>query len=188
MKASKKDRSTVVNILTTQFKNDPNILAKLKRDDEKYVRKLMTYVFDTIQPISGIYLTEDRRGVAVCYQPVLQTKTFRSLYLKIKLSLGIIGLRNLRSALKRKKKIISHHPQDGKYLNCWLIAIKNKSLLSTFMSLKKEISQDAHQLNIPIYIETHKERKKKIAEYYGFQLYDSLLSLNSNTLFFMRKY
>ena len=124
--AKKQDRGLVISILVETFRDNPSVHNIVKVVDDKHLNRLMGYAFDSILHTSGVYLSDDNRGVAVCYRPSLQSNNLYQLWLELKLILGVIGLFNISKALNNKKLILNQHPADGNYLNFWFLVFYPK--------------------------------------------------------------
>ncbi len=184
--ATKQDKTLVVDILSTTFQDNPSVHNIIKKVDSIHVRRLMEYAFDSVLETKGVYMSNDNRGVAICYQPSLQSKGIYQLYLQLKLTFRVIGSSNISKALAHKKLILSKHPKDGKYLNFWFLGVLPKTDIKSVLEIKSAIFEQSKQKTLPIYIETSVEKNRRVYERYGFEVYHKH-HLGSGNLYFLRR-
>lgn len=184
--ANKQDRALVVEVLSTTFRENPSVHNIVKKVDDKHIGRLMGYAFDSILETKGIYISNDNRGVAICYQPSLQSKGCYQVWLQLKLTFGVIGVLNVFKALNHKKLILSQHPKDGKYLNFWFLGVLPLTEIKSILEIKKAIFEESKHKKLPIYIETSVEKNKRVYQRYGFEVYYKV-KLGEGSLYFLRK-
>lgn len=184
--ANKKDRDLVVDILSTTFRDNPSVHNIVKRVDDKHIMRLMEYAFDSVLETKGVYISDDNRGVAICYQPSLQLKGLWQFWLQLKLTFCVIGVFNILKALKHKELILSQHPKDGNYLNFWFLGVLPQTNIKSVLEIKRAVFKESQMKGLPIYIETSVEKNKRVYQRYGFEVYHKV-PLGEEDLYFLRK-
>jgi hypothetical protein len=156
IKASYKDKSIVVDILTDSFDSNKSVNYVIKQDNDrlKRIKFLMEYSFEICFMFGEIYLSDDRRGCALILFPERKRTTTKTIVLDLKLVLSSIGLRNINKVLKRESKIKELHPMTP-YYHLWFIGVTTTSQKKGIGSkLLMEIVKDNKFSIRDIYLET----------------------------------
>ncbi|HEY5463239.1 MAG TPA: GNAT family N-acetyltransferase [Hanamia sp.] len=187
IKATNKERDRVIDILAESFNDNQSVNYIVKQDQKRNlrIRKLMAYSFDVCYLYGGVYLTDDKSGCALILFPDKKKNNLKSVLLDIKLIVSCIGISNIKKAMKRESKIKELQPKKLMYY-LWFIGVysdkQNKGIGS---SLIKEVIDEAHSRQRPVYLETSTLKNIPWYERFGFKIYNELNL--GYPLFFMKK-
>lgn len=187
VKATYADKARVIDILTESFDANlsVNYLVPQDKKRKQRIRKLMEYSFEICYLYGDIFLTEDKAGCALILFPDKKKNNLKSIFLDIKLILSCIGISNIKKALTRESKIKNLQPKIPMYY-LWFIGVDpSQQNKGTGTVLMKEIIDDAHNMQRPIYLETSTLKNIPWYEKFGFRIYDELEL--GYRLFFMEK-
>lgn len=187
LKATYEDKNRVVDILTESFDTNQSVNYLIPQDKKRNrrIRKLMNYSFDICYLFGAIFLTEDKAGCALVLFPDKKKNNLKSIFLDIKLIVSCIGIPNIKKALTRESKIKNVQPKIPMYY-LWFVGVdpgqQNKG---TGTALMKEIIEDAHSMQRPVYLETSTLKNVPWYQKFGFRIYHELDL--GYSLFFMEK-
>lgn len=187
IKATYQDKDRVIDILAESFDDNGsvNYIAKQDRKRKQRIRKLMAYSFDICYLFGEVFLTDNRSGCALILFPDKKKNNLKSIFLDIKLVVSCIGISNIKKAMVRESKIKELQPKKLMYY-LWFIGVdqdqQNKGIGS---ALIKEVIEDAHSRQRPVYLETSTLKNIPWYEKFGFKIYNELNL--GYTLFFMKK-
>ena len=187
IKATYKDKDRVVDILAESFDDNQSVNYIVKQDKKRNqrIRKLMAYSFDICYLYGEVFLTNDKSGCALILFPDKKKNNLKSMLLDIKLIVSCIGISNIKKAMKRESKIKELQPKKLMYY-LWFIGVdsdkQNKGIGS---ALIKEVIEDAHSKQRPVYLETSTLKNIPWYEKFGFKIYNELNL--GYPLFFMKK-
>lgn len=173
-KAKKSDIPLMIDILTQSFVDNPSANWVLKDDNKKLgrLRELCRYSILTAMDRDGAYISEDKLGVALCYQKNIKKEGIKDWLRQIRLVVKSMGLKKAIEAMKRESTINKQRPNDGNFLYFWFLGVlPNKRGLGSAISLKNEIMKEAQEKGLDIYLETSVPQNKRVYERYGFKTY-----------------
>ena len=176
LKASKKDRGTIVNILVSSFKGNASVNHIIGRHGKKSARlkRLMKYSFDTCNMFGDVFFSDDKTGCALLIYPEKKRVTLRSILLDAKFILTTLGILNIKKAISRESKINNAHP-DGPLYYLWYIGVEphdqNKGVGSKLMN---DLIAEATKYNRVICLETSTLKNIPWYEKLGFSIYKEL--------------
>lgn len=191
-KATKADIKLVSEIISDSFTENPSAVSVLKNKEKKkkkYLKGLAKYVFKTAYKRDGVYISDDEKGVAVCYKYNIKKESIHDLWNQFILAIKVIGLKNVLNVLKRESYIKAKRPIDGNFFYFWFFGVKNEGKgKGAALELWKSVLKHTQTQNLPIYLETSVEKNKNVYGRYGFELYHTWDNTRDNiSLWFMRK-
>lgn len=186
--ATSADKELVVQVLSEAFQRNPGALILLKKEGDKrrQMRILITYIFYQCVHINGVYISDNEKAVACCYQFNKTGFSIRALFWKYYFAFTCIGIKNMAAVLKRENFKKSQRPVDGNYLYFWFFgALKDGDRAA--WELKNTMFEMARKLGLDIYAETTIERNREIYTRFGFETFYALDDKAENlTFWFMR--
>ena len=184
--AERKDKPTVVKILTEAFRNDPHINWLLEKSrHKKKLDIIIDYVVEETFDSGTIYVTNDNLGAALWQSEKKEKFTFgyvkRNLSFLFKNGVGSV-VRNLDSL----KISHSHFPLDQPFCYLYLVGVlpeaQGKGLANKLMNPVLEYCKSNM---IPVFLETANPQNVNIYKKKGFELIDSFKT-NSTLINFMK--
>ena len=168
----KSDRDLVMEIITDAFEDNPGVnwLIRGGRGKRRRIRRLSRFAFEKSLNRDGVFVSDNERGVALCYVEDGSGLSFKELLLQIKFALLSIRWDRLRSSSEREKYRKSIRLTGEPYLYFWFLGVL-KDGRGAIYDLKDGIFEEAQARGLPIYIETAMERNKVAYERYGFKAY-----------------
>lgn len=187
IKAERKDKNLVVDILTKSFDTNQSVNYIVKQDQKRAqrVRSLMDYSFEVCYLFGDVFLSDDKKGCALITYPDKKKTTLKSILLDVKLILSAVGLKNIKKTLAREAKINEIQPKEPKYY-LWFIGVdpehQNEGIGSILLD---DIIEDSEHKQRPIYLETSTVKNLPWYKKFGFQIYHELHL--SYKLFFLKR-
>lgn len=172
-----------VEILSQAFESNPSALWVIKKDQKvrQRLEALMEYAVKIGKLNNGLFLSEDRSAVAICFR---EPSTI-SYYEQIKLIWKAIGITRVPFVMQREK-YLKNHRFKGPHLNFWFLGVSpNTKGRTGVFDLKRGIFDLSKNLQLPILLETSVERNKTVYEYFGFRVYHKWKPAKNYTLWFM---
>lgn len=176
IRATYKDKASIVNILSSAFKENKSVHYIVKQDSRRTERMkvLMSYSFAVCYRFGAVYLSDDKTGCALLIMPDKKKTTLKSVFRDMKLIFSCTGIANLPKAMTREATIKKLHPRSP-MLYLWFIGVnpssQNKGVGSTLLN---EIINVGMQTQRPIYLETSTLRNIPWYEKFGFTVYNKL--------------
>lgn len=175
--ATRKDKSLVVQILTEAFQDNLQInwiVAPADQGREKRLRVMMELAFESGLAEGEVYLTDNRKGVAVWKTPPKKAISIHDVLTKIKFALWM-GPARLARILRLKQYIRQQHPSKGPYLHLWFLGVKpewqgqglSSQLLNPLLGL-------AQAKGMPVLLESSNPKNVSLYEHKGFSVYHQL--------------
>lgn len=165
-----------IDLLQVAFEDNQSVNYIVKQDQKSRDRKarLMEYAYTTCERYGKIINTEDGYGCALVLFPDQKKFSLQSLFLDLKLILGVTGLSRLFKILKREQLINAQHPHKRIYY-LWFIAVdpahQGKGLGT---ALLRKLIADANSMQRPFYLETSTLKNIPWYEKNGFQVFHEL--------------
>jgi hypothetical protein len=124
IRASRKDKSLVVSILSASFVNNNSVNYIIRQDSrkEKRLKHIMAYSFDVCFAFGDVFLSDDRKGCALLLFPEKKRPSVKTIRWDLKLVLQCIGFKNLWKAIDRERKIKARQPAEPFYY-LWYIGV-----------------------------------------------------------------
>lgn len=180
------DRSTIVEILSTSFRENLSVGITVGAGSGRYkrIRKMISYSFMTCFAFGKVFLSDDRR----CCSLVLFTDRERlspaTLFRQMVLILTVIRFR-LFKVLHRETLVKKRHPAFPFYY-LWFIGVEPAFQgMGKGTELMEYLLVDAKRMGRPVYLETSVEQNVSWYISFGFEVYDQL-DLGYQ-LYFLRK-
>lgn len=191
-KAIKADKKLVSDIISDSFINNPSAVSVLKNKGEskkRHLAGLAKYVFKTAYRRDGVYISDDEKGVAVCYKYNFKKESLYDYWNQFLLAVQVVGLKNVLNVLKRESYIKAKRPADGNFLYFWFFGVKEDGIGKGAASeLWHSVLKDAKEKTLPIFLETSLEKNKTVYQRYGFRLFHTWNNEKDNIkIWFMRK-
>jgi len=168
----KKDKERAIEILTKEYKNAPNISWFIESND-KDIHYFFSMITDDAFQKKGAYISDNRKGVLLLYN--LQNKYFsvKTLLMKLKVILFIIGIRKSIRLIKLQINQNAIRPAHGLYAQA--LAIENSQIrFMTGLEVKRHIFEIQNKYNLPVYAETTDPRLLRLYESVGFKIYHQM--------------
>ena len=173
--AKPEDKQVIVDILAKSFDENKSVNYVVKQDKKRTrrVRRLMNYSFELCRHSGEIYLSDDKKGVALLLLPHKKKISLWNIWNDLHLALGAIGVTRVAKVLKREAKISKYHPKEFIYV--WYIGVEpgeqGKGIGSDLM---KGIIDIGNQRQLPLYLETSTEKNLLFYERFNFKIYQEL--------------
>lgn len=163
-------KKIAVQIITETFDANPsvNIVIGTRGNRSRKINRLATYAFQKALNRNGVFLSEDKKGVALCFISDEGTSNLKELIYEIRFAISL-SIKKLFQTLKREA-YIKKHRYKGRHLYFWFFGVKKEAGQSGF-ELKNIIFQLSQYEKLPILLETSVKRNKVIYERFGFYVY-----------------
>ncbi|HWV70462.1 MAG TPA: GNAT family N-acetyltransferase [Pseudosphingobacterium sp.] len=176
IKASKKDKDLVVNLLSHSFKDNQSVayIVGKRNDKQKRIRALIDYSFELCFLFGEVWLSDDKKACALVLYPHQKRTTLKSTWLDIQLIIRAIGWKGALKAIKRESKIKGiQSKEEMAYL--WFIGVlsteQHKGIGS---SLLKQVLDGAANAGLSVYLETSTPKNIPWYRSFGFQNYGTI--------------
>ena len=189
--AEKADQKLVVGIITESFIDNPSVISVIteREKGKKYrLSGLAKYVFKTAHRRKGVFISNDEKAVAVCYQYNAKKESLFDYWNQVILAVSVVGLSRVIKVLKREAYIKKKRPKSGNFLYFWFFGVtKDGQGKGAASELWKAVLKEAESKSLPIYLETSVEKNKTVYQRFGFELYHTWHNNKKNmTLWFMK--
>lgn len=185
IQASDKERDVAVKVIAKTFLENPSVNIVIGRggNREKKITRLAHYAFTKALNREGAFLSDNRKGVALCFRSDLGRTTLKEIWDELKFAFSI-PISNVFATLKREAYIKKNRIQ-GPYLYFWFLGVEKDGNNAVY-ELKQFFFNWSGKDNLPIILETSVLRNKEIYERFGFKVYHTWAdSGNGNPLWFM---
>ncbi len=185
--ASKSDKPLVIDIITSTFLDNPSVNRVIKPDaPSKRLAHLANFVFEYAWKRDGVFLSDDKSGVAVCFHNNYKKDNLKDYWEQIKLVKNAIGFNRVFSTLARES-YLKKHKIDNEFLYFWFFGVKRQGQgTAAAFDLQRRIFELSDQKKLPIVLETSVPKNKKVYERFGFDTYHTWHDDDIN-LWFMRR-
>ncbi len=188
--ATKEDKEKVIRILSESFETNPSVNWVIKSDDKRVdrIKELVDFSFETGLENSGVYLSSDEKGAAICFPYHKKKSTLSGILNQVKLVAKAIGVGRVGKVLKRES-YINKHRIDKQFLYFWFLGVLNEARGSeAAYELRNEFFRLSEDLNLPICLETSVEQNKIVYQRFGFEVYHTWIDEEKGIhLWFMRR-
>lgn len=176
IKAGKKDKGYIIDLLVESFENNKSVNYIISGGDKKkqQIRALMDYSFEMCNKFGEVFFNEERTGCALVLYPAKKKTSLHTIALDIKLIQSCVGFKNIKKVLAREKKIKAMYPSKNIFY-LWYIAVnKNEQGKGTGTDFLKKIVDYASLDNKDIYLETSADQNINWYKKLGFDLYKEI--------------
>ena len=154
--AAPADREHVIEILTASFDANPAVNDTVVPGPgrELKMRGLMEYLVDTAFSKKGVYITDDRSGAILMYDPVVHPNTFSDTFRQLRLVNRCIGWSRLNYISSKDKKMRAFRPDAPHYYLSMigtLPSAQGKGIGSQMISFIQDLAKKESK---SIYLET----------------------------------
>lgn len=164
------DKAAAIKLLSEAFENNKSVNYVVKHPKARSV--LMNYAFKICLRWGKVYISEDKKAVALLLFPHLKKFSLHAIYLDLILAIKGIGLSKVFQVLKRESEIKKHHPQQP-FVYFWFLGVdKNMQGQGLGSAMLNKIIA-AHN-DLPILLETSTVRNIPLYERFGFRTYKIL--------------
>jgi len=177
IKAEKRDKPTVIDILVKAFANNRsvNYLIKQDRHKEKRLIALLDYSFEYCMLFGDVFLSPSKDACALIVYPEKVRFSLKSSLLSYKLIKNCIGLNNIKKALSRESVIKKIHKDHSVACYLWFIGVdpsvqregKGSALLEELIGYVDKFYRN-------IFLETSVETNLTWYRKFGFAIYHRL--------------
>lgn len=185
------DKSKVVGIIAKAFEDNPTLLFLIRNTKNKryYLECIAGYAFEFAVRRHGVFLSDNDRGVAICFRYNYMKKDVRDLINLLKLILLAFSIRRILLIFYHNHYIEHIRPQDGNFLYFWFFgALPELQQGRSARDLSSEIFAMARKSGLDILAETTLKKNKTVYERYGFKTYLQWYNpYNKIHVYFMRK-
>lgn len=185
-KASSEQMERVLEILSNSFRNNPSVdsVINSQRDKLNQIDVLVNYAYWKARNRDGVFISEDERGVALCFKSDQQRINLKELVAELSFARAI-SFKKAIQAVKREKEIKRKRISDP-HLYFWFFGAEPGG--NDARELKNEIFRWSEKSKLPILAETSVSRNKEIYQRFGFKVYDEYIDQNGTLLWFMCRY
>lgn len=180
-----------MNLIAKTFHEIPNIqfLIRNLKYKKKFVKRLAGYAFDIAIEQNGVFISNNGKGVAICFDPLKNHKLIRFWWLQIKLIFTTLNLWRLPTIIRHNKAVEAKRQNKAGQLYFWFFAADPRELPKiSAPELTREIFHMADVSQKNIYCETTLVKNKVVYERFGFETYDTWFnSENGITVYFLRR-
>ena len=163
-------KKKAVNIITQTFDANPsvNIVIGSKGNRTKKISRLAYYAFEKAFNRKGVFLSDNKQGVALCFRSDLGSVRFKELIYELRFA-AVLPMSRVLQTLKRES-YIKKYRLKCKHLYFWFFGVQKGADQAGF-ELKNQIFILSKKEQLPILLETSVLRNKVIYERYGFKVY-----------------
>jgi ribosomal protein S18 acetylase RimI-like enzyme len=187
VKAKYEDKTIIVNILASAFKENQSVNFIVRQDKflSRRINALMKYSFEVCYRFGEVWLSDDRKACALTLSPHLKHTSLTSIWLDIKLIFRAIRINGIAKTVKREARIKKIQP-DEEMVYLWFIGVaplyQHRGIGS---NLLKEIIAGADEKKLMVCLETSTLKNLPWYERFGFEIYNQLEL--GYTLFFLKR-
>ena len=171
-KVTRDDMQLVADIITKTFARNPGVNWTLKHtgNPAHHIKRLAEYAFIKSYLRDGVFISSNRKGVALCYQYNRNRFSLLEFWYQIRFAFTSIDFWSITKVIRRESIRKRIRPQSGEYLYFWFLGVLPEGR-GAGIELKNRVFQKARKENLPIYLETSLERNQKIYARIGFTTY-----------------
>ena len=183
-----KDRNEVINIITETFHDNPGSVWVLRDrvSHKKAIRCLAKYVFTKAYMRKGAYISDNKKGMALCYRFNRKSFSFRETWCLIRFAIFYASLKRIKEINYREEYRKSIRPPEGNYLYWWFFGVMKGGEKAGF-EIAREIIDISKNTRLPIYLETAMERNMKVYSRFGYKVFHFWEEKEKNIQFWFMK-
>jgi len=185
--ATPSDKKDAVEIIIETFDQNPsvNIVIGEGGNRRKKISRLAAYAFIKAINRDGAYLSENRKGAALCFHSDSGGFSLKEIYYEARFAV-VIPIKKVIQTLKRES-YIKKNRYKGKHLYFWFLGVEKGGGQAVF-ELRDHLFALSEKEQLPILLETSVPRNKEVYERYGFKVYHTWDdSGGGNALWFMMR-
>lgn len=190
-KATRKDKSRVVEILVRSFESDPHTNWLVRADEkgkDKRLKALMDFAFEDSILHDRVYLSNDRTGAALWKTGAAAGFSFARTLSQLRFAFAF-GLKRTRAVLAMEKYVKTFQP-PGNYLYLWFIGVLPAGRgIGIASELLDPVLEECSREGLPVYLQTANPKNVPLYEQKGFSEYHLWTPADDTGLrvWFMRK-
>lgn len=186
--ATSQDKALVIAIFQQAFKSNPHMNFLMgRRNLERKIATMTSFVFDIALARQGVYLSKDRLGVLITFDYAQLPLKPREKRAQMIMALRCFSWLRLRNIAKTEALIQAKRRAEPKDLYVWFYGVSDAALgQHTARELLKGLFELAQQRNAGIIAETSMARNQIIYKRYGFECYEQI-QCECFPVFYMRK-
>lgn len=188
--ATRNDRNRVVNVLQKAFHDNPTMQFMTRGLEKKeHIVKVMKYAFDFAIRRKGVFITENKKGVAIYFRYNERKIDLLDMYYQIRLVVTALSILRLRQVWFHTQQVNKLRAKKKHFLYVWFIGVEPDEYPRTSpAAFKKKIFESAKRLQLDIYAETTRSDLKIGYERLGFQVYKKWYNAKSDLhVWFLKK-
>ncbi|MBB6498761.1 GNAT family N-acetyltransferase [Pedobacter cryoconitis] len=175
-KATREDKSLIVDMLSKCFDDNQSVNYIVKQDHKRKQRiiSLMHYSFEICHLFGDVFISDDKKACALILYPEQKKITLKAAVLDLMLLLNCIGINNAGKAMSREGKIKGQYPDEPIYY-LWFLGVdldeQGKGLGSNLLN---ELINDSEKKQRSIYLETSTLRNIPFYKKFNFSIFQEL--------------
>lgn len=164
-------------------------IGSVSRADYNYRRrKLAEFMYDFCKRRNGVFLSSDQNAVICYYHSDYPVSVFQSLKDEISLAWNGIGLSRLYRVWRRSNRIAQKQKGYRPFIHCWYIGAKEGERNgSGARELRNRLFEESRTTQRAILAETTMLQNKKVYEWLGFEVYDTVSLQNMTTYLLVKQ-
>nr|WP_121271699.1 GNAT family N-acetyltransferase [Pedobacter schmidteae] len=176
-RATKQDRSAVVQILSRAFEDNRSVNFIVRQDSERLLRldRLMEFCFLTCLDFGKVFLDEDRKSCALVLFPDRKRTSWAGIFRELKMVFFVVGIGGIFKVLRRESLVKKRHPSGGGMFYIWFVGcVPEAQGKGRGTQMMEFLLSEAERMNRKVYLETSVERNVPWYTKLGLQVYDEL--------------
>lgn len=182
------DKAQIVSIFQQAFAANPHIEFLLgKKNLQRKIAVMTSYVVDIALKRNGLYLSEDREGVLIVFEAAKLPLSFVEKCKQYAMVLRCFDLSRIFSIARTEGQVTQLRRFQPGDLYVWFYAVSEKNLGSpTARNLLNDLFELAKSKNAGIVAETSIERNMLIYKRYSFDCYEQF-DCSTFPIYYMRR-
>lgn len=170
----KSDRELIIGMLSEAFRQNPRVMAMMKkRKPERSLRIMTEYAYTLVEKFDGIYLSADKTTVLFYYLKSQYHRNLGDYFRYGKMFIQAIRFSQLIPTLKREKYIAGLRPNYEDYIYVWVLGSKTDGTsMRGLADIRDHLFSLSEKLQLHILIETTIEKLLRFYKYVGFEVYE----------------
>jgi hypothetical protein len=187
-KATLDDKALVTDIISKTFESNPGVNSIFKKNGNKtkMLMRFADYVFIKALNRHGIYISENEKGVALCFQEKQSRINLKELFYQCRFGFSSMPLLQLPRLLRRESFRRKQRSLQGDHYYFWFLGVLPGGSPAG-NELKNAILEMAKGEKRTICLETTVERNKRVYERIGFKTYNTYTDPEDGVTFYMMK-
>ena len=176
IKAQRRDKQRVLDILTEAFWNDPHINWFTGQGTQKKnrIRAMMSHAFEGALARGDVYMSPNKEAVAIWRNSSKQVVNIYTIWENLKF-LYHFGFNKVKAISALDERVHQGYPKEKAFYYLFIIGTSEKGRGKGLSSLlMNTILQEADQKGLPTYLETANHGNIPIYNRKGFQVYKEL--------------
>ncbi len=191
IKATRKDKKRVLEILTEAFWDDPHILwfTGQGSNKKKGIETMMSHAFEMAITRGEVYLSNDKDAIAIWRNSSKTVVNINTFWENLKF-LYHFGFKKVKAIAALERSVKQWYPKNTPFYYLYIIGTSKKSRGKGLSSLlMNPILKEADDQDIPVYLETANSQNLAIYNKKGFDNYKEISVSGDNpiTLYLMKR-